>query len=616
MLLFSSIERTVLVSFFCVERSLPNQHPCHMTDDVEVLRLPDAVEDREEDPEGSWLTPWRSTRVAYVFLALQQGLLALAIGLSHAWNNFFWGWVLFLPNLYTVWLVWAATLDARCPKWPVRVSVFLAYLTNFQGFFSSPFMIVDHAEAHNYFSQIFFSVSAIVGIFVVVRTLEASRRCLQTQYLDEGKMMNASRRVLLELVAFAPLVFLVITVGAASGVSGVVAANEQYAQYTPLCTHTPLDRGQYSTAYRCIQEEGGGRLENDDHIYGHLRSEVALVALFVDSQTHLNLAEAQSLPPHSTTTTHVLMHHDFQRFKAVEDYEEAASAFAVAFVQGIVLVYSLLVSLVLNRGARISMEDLLRWRLTKAELGAVVCTGTNVMLVLLLGSLRGKDLADGTQLIIFFIMVANIILQLGFLNKLCHDILRGKHSFHKTRAPRMSTVAVAPQPVESKDTINASPAEGSDPGTIRSNSSSARPSIGPIVSVTDSQERKETIVPKKVAASEKAVALPTQQLAAKDGRTHEVHNPEHPSASVDKDDDEVTTSSTQHEHRWLDDEGLPPHMYMWSKDALTSMMEAHTSKVQVILEAFKDEWKKEMLESRKEAERVSLMLEPRSSGES
>jgi hypothetical protein len=102
------------------------------------------------------------------------------------------------------------------------------------------------------------------------------------------------------------------------------------------------------------------------------------------------------------------------------------------------------VSLVLARGTRISINDVLRWRVAKVELGAVVCTAINVILVLFLGSLGGKEFAS-LLVKIQAAISAVIIAQLGCLYQTCLDVVRDMHAHISTRAPRVS--AVMPQPL-------------------------------------------------------------------------------------------------------------------------------------------------------------------------
>jgi hypothetical protein len=142
----------------------------------------------------------------------------------------------------------------------------------------------------------------------------------------------------------------------------------------------------FNTAYSC---EGGavGR----DHVGSHTKFGIASLPLFLGVDTHLDFREAMARgkavleqPPVTNVTT-VLMHHDSQRLSAAREHHEVIIAFIVAFFQGLIFLLTVVVTLVLARGARISTNDVLRWRVTKAEVGAVACTATNVMLVLLLG---------------------------------------------------------------------------------------------------------------------------------------------------------------------------------------------------------------------------------------
>ena len=184
-----------------------------------------------------------------------------------------------------------------------------------------------------------------------------------------------------------------------------------------------------------------------DHVGSHTKFGIASLPLFLGVDTHLDFREAMARgkavleqPPVTNVTT-VLMHHDSQRLSAAKEHHEAFVASGVAFNQGLIFLLTVVVSLVLARGARISTHDVLRWRVAKAEVGAVACTATNVGLVLLLGSLGPKALASVEVLWgIIFAIVALIIVQLGCLWKTCRDIVKGKHEHASTRAPRLSTV--------------------------------------------------------------------------------------------------------------------------------------------------------------------------------
>jgi hypothetical protein len=139
------------------------------------------------------------------------------------------------------------------------------------------------------------------------------------------------------------------------------------------------------------------------------------------------------------------MVHDFKRFLAVADYEDNVSAFVVASAQGLVFIFTLVASQVLVRGSRSTMDDLLQSRVTKAEVRAVACTGVNVLLVMVAGSLEGEQQLGGSSLTALLVAIVGIILvQLACLYKLCQDITTGHHKFHSTRVPRLS--AVVPQP--------------------------------------------------------------------------------------------------------------------------------------------------------------------------
>jgi hypothetical protein len=138
------------------------------------------------------------------------------------------------------------------------------------------------------------------------------------------------------------------------------------------------------------------------------------------------------------------MEHDFRRVLAVADYETNVSAFVVAFAQGVAFIFTLLASQVLVRGSRSTMDDLLQSRVTKAEIGAVACTGLNVLLVLVLGSLKARQLKIGIFVMLFFAVVGILLAQSACLYKLCKDITTGHHKFHGIRAPRLSAVVPIP----------------------------------------------------------------------------------------------------------------------------------------------------------------------------
>jgi Na+(H+)/acetate symporter ActP len=75
---------------------------------------------------------------------------------------------------------------------------------------------------------------------------------------------------------------------------------------------------------------------------------------------------------------------------AVAKCEVYFSAFFVALVQGYVFIATLVASQFLARGSRSTVGDLLQSRVTKAEVGAVACTGAKALLVLVvMGSLKG-----------------------------------------------------------------------------------------------------------------------------------------------------------------------------------------------------------------------------------
>jgi hypothetical protein len=252
-------------------------------------------------------------------------------------------------------------------------------------------------------------------------------------------MLAASRKVFLEILGTGPFIF-ALTLNGATGLSQFVAAIEEYAMHTPLCSHTPHNLGNFNTAYSC---EGDGMI---NHIHDHAGLGIASFPLYLGVDAHLNFTEAVALgeaalaQPPTTSVTADLMHNDFQRLQAVREYDEVAAAIVVDFWQGIVLTSTVFVSLVLARGALISTNDVLRWRVAKAEFGAVGCTATNVMLVLALGSSRSDQryLYGGVR---YWVLIDIILtVQMGCLYKTCHDIVRDKHVHVSTRAPRASAV--------------------------------------------------------------------------------------------------------------------------------------------------------------------------------
>ena len=148
--------------------------------------------------------------------------------------------------------------------------------------------------------------------------------------------------------------------------------------------------------------------------------------------------------PPATDDTAVLMVHDFKRSLAVADYEDNISAFIVAFAQGLVFIITLVASQVLVRGSRSTVDDWLQSRVTKAEFGAVACTGVNVLLVLVMGSLKGKQLDEVNLTALSSAIVGIVLVQVACLYKLCQDITTGNHSFHSIRAPRLSAQKLLP----------------------------------------------------------------------------------------------------------------------------------------------------------------------------
>jgi hypothetical protein len=389
--------------------------------------------------------------LSWKFVGVQVVILGTAVAWCNGSNSLYWGCVCVLPSLFIAVIVWATTLDRRCSLWPLRLSIVTTVTTFVQGVYSSHFwfVVIPAASPAGYGIQAFLTLLFSGVAPLIYKAVLTYRRCLQTQYTADGAMLKASRNMIDQLLAAAP-VLLVFALAAFTRLSEYTASIEEYAAHTPHCVHTPDDLGNYNTAFRCTQDPAfppiAPGLENDDHIEGHLLSGIATLRLFLSPTTYLPFSNATadaatlaSSPP-MTNHTAVLMMHDFRRFLAVADYEANFSVFIVALAQGVVFIVTLVASQVLVRGSRSTMDDLLQSQVTKAELGAVACTGLNVLLVLVAGSLRGKELGL-RNLIMLVLAIAGVVLaQLACLYKLCGDITTGNHSFHGIRAPRLSTV--------------------------------------------------------------------------------------------------------------------------------------------------------------------------------
>jgi hypothetical protein len=328
-----------------------------------------------------------------------------------------------------------------------------------QGFFSCHFFIVDlpaGPTVNGILTPLVVCVACLVYKFGL-----AFRRCLQAQYSGEGAALEVSRRMVRELIGVFPVVF-VLTLDMASGLSQLAATVDEHAAHTPHCTHTP-HLGFYNSAFRCAQDPvrfpfsfSHGiswllqHVGNIDHIEGHAVSGIASFALFLSPTACSTFEDAveraiilEGSPP-VTTATAFLTEHDYRRFSAVEDHDEGLRNFAVAGTQAPVFITSLFASQILARGSRTLMDDLLQSRVTKVEFGAIACTAANILLVLLMGSLKGRALSFTNLFAITCSAGVIMVAQLGCLYKVCSDIGRGRHIFHSVRAPRLS--AVVPQP--------------------------------------------------------------------------------------------------------------------------------------------------------------------------
>jgi hypothetical protein len=420
---------------------------------MSALELPDGGD--RTGTAGRKSNAQDANSLAWKFVGVQVVILGTAVAWCHSWNSYWWGLVCFLPSFFIVVVVWATTLDRRCSLWHLRLSIVAAFATVVQGWYSSHFwfVIVPAAIPFGHGGQVVVMLACFGFSLLIYKALLAYRRCLQTQYTADGAILKASRDMINQLLAAAP-VLLVFTLAASTGISERVASIEEYAAHTPYCVHTPDDLGNFNTAFQCTQDPAypsyAPGLENADHILGHLSSGIATLRLFLSPTTyfpfHNATVQAATLArsPPVTNDTAVLMAHDFKRFLAVADYEVNFIAFFVALAQGLVFIVTLVASQVLVRGSRSTMDDLLQSRVTKAEIGAVACTGLNVLLVLVMGSLKGKKLELGNFTDLLFAIGCIILAQLACLYKLCGDIATGNHSFHSIRAPRLS--AVVPKP--------------------------------------------------------------------------------------------------------------------------------------------------------------------------
>ena len=213
------------------------------------------------------LTVQHFTWLATGIVVSQLGLLVSSAVVSHSWNNFMWGYVLYLPSYLMMLLVCAATLDRRCSLWLLRASVVTASATLIQGHFFT---------ASNNFRgvQIFVLLFGISMSLVCIKTLQVCRLCLQMQYPTGDKMLEASRKVFLHILGTSP-VLLVFALNSAIALSQLVGANEEYAAHTPLCRYTPYDRGLYNTEYSCTEDPGPG----GNHIFGHTALGIPLLPL-------------------------------------------------------------------------------------------------------------------------------------------------------------------------------------------------------------------------------------------------------------------------------------------------------------------------------------------------
>jgi hypothetical protein len=423
------------------------------------------VLDALEDPDGGDHTDTIGRKsnaqdpdsLAWKFVGVEVVILGTAVAWCHGWNSVHWGCLCFLPNFFIFVVVWAATLDRRCSLWPLRLSVFAAMATMLQGHFSSHFwfVVIPAAGPDGYGIQVLCTLLCLGTIApLLYKNFLACRRCLQTQHIADGAMLTASLGMTKQLLASAPLL-IVFVLAASTGLSGLTASIEERATHAPHCVHTPYDRGNFNTAFHCTQDPAhpfyAPGFENGDHVNGHLFSGIATLRLFLSPTTyfpfHNATVQAATLArsPPVTDDTAVLMVHDFKRFLAVADYEDNTSAFIMTLAQRFVFILTLVASQVLVRRSRSTMGDLLQSRVTKIEIGAVTCTGVNVLLVLAAGSLKGEQLEAGSLLILLFATLGITFVQLACLYKLYQDITTGDHhKFHSARAPRLSTVV--PQP--------------------------------------------------------------------------------------------------------------------------------------------------------------------------
>ena len=183
-------------------------------------------------------------------------------------------------------------------------------------------------------------------------------------------------------------------------------------------------------------------MERGNHILGHKLSGIASHSLFLSTTTYITnftdaveRAKTLNRSPPTTTATTDLTDHDNRRSLAVAQHDENMGAFVVAFAQGGVLVIAAVAAQVLTRVARNHMEIVLQGKLTKMEAGVVLATVANVLLVLYLGSLKGKDIALDLVFYVMGFVWFFLLVQLTCLYQVCSAVIDGHHSPLAERAP-------------------------------------------------------------------------------------------------------------------------------------------------------------------------------------
>jgi hypothetical protein len=421
-----------------------------------------------------------------VWLALQVGIFGCGIAAVQYWNSgIVCAGVAVIPSIYLLALVWTSTLDAHCPLWPLQASSFIVWVTWVHAFFTSRFEIVEIPDEIGFYGiQIFNLIAVAIIMLLAYTSLAKFRTCFQKIY--GARLLLVAFTMTKEFIAVFPII-LYFTLEVAFAVSEFAVSDEIYAKHTPFCVHTPNDLGELNTAYRCEQDPTNpdpyARTGHGRHILGHSWSGIASRAVFLSPTAHIEtfalateraaVLDASLLEPGVTASLH---EHDYQRFQAVDDYEELVVAGLVNGIHAVIFIASLIATQVLGRASRTSMGDAVQGRVTKAEFCAYWCSGLAGLMALGANSMRRKELTSQAVMILLVATVVVILIQWGCLVKVCRDIDHGAHAFLPVRAPRPSSlprqsVAVAPQPIEAasggsstNSSVDLRPAAAAAPG--------------------------------------------------------------------------------------------------------------------------------------------------------